>query len=114
MLIWRKRALRRSLPFENQRDFDEAQRGFIAAPGYKRIMAEAGNLAWDLGSYDFLLRCFDSVFDCIHPSLPRQAILNMAYGLYEVFPNEQGQIARSRDLSLFVGHAQCKLFAGKH
>lgn len=62
-----QKALRRSLPFEDQRDFEEAQRGFIAAPDYKQIMAEAGNVAWDMGSYDFLLRGFDSVFDTIHP-----------------------------------------------
>ena len=76
-----QRALRNSLPFEDQRDFEEAQRGFLAAPDYKQIMAEAGNVAWDMGCYDFLLRGFDSVFDSIHPSLQRQAILNMAYGL---------------------------------
>jgi hypothetical protein len=33
-----QKALRRSLPFEDQRDFDEAQRGFIAAPDYKQII----------------------------------------------------------------------------
>lgn len=38
-------SLRRSLPFEDQRDFEEAQRGFIAAPDYKQIRAEAGNVA---------------------------------------------------------------------
>lgn len=93
-----QKALRRSLPFEDQRDFDEAQRGFIAAPDYKQIMAEAGNVAWDMGSYDFLLRGFDSVFDSIHPSLQRQAVLNMAYGLYEVLPDKIYQI-RGFDLA---------------
>ena len=93
-----QKALRRSLPFEDQRDFEEAQRGFIAAPDYKQIMAEAGNVAWDMGSYDFLLRGFDSVFDSIHPSLQRQAVLNMAYGLYEVLPDKIYQI-RGFDLA---------------
>jgi alkyl sulfatase BDS1-like metallo-beta-lactamase superfamily hydrolase len=93
-----QKALRRSLPFEDQRDFDEAQRGFIAAPDYKQIMAEAGNVAWDMGSYDFLLRGFDSVFDSIHPSLQRQGVLNMAYGLYEVLPDKIYQI-RGFDLA---------------
>jgi hypothetical protein len=50
-----QKALRRSLPFEDQRDFEEAQRGFLSAPDYKQIMAEAGNVAWDMGSYEF--RC---------------------------------------------------------
>ena len=93
-----QQALRNSLPFEDQRDFEEAQRGFIAAPDYKQIMAEAGNVAWDMGCYDFLLRGFDSVFDSIHPSLQRQAILNMAYGLYEVVPDKIYQV-RGFDLA---------------
>ncbi|MCS5690463.1 MBL fold metallo-hydrolase [Cyanobium sp. FGCU-6] len=93
-----QKALRRSLPFEDQRDFEEAQRGFIAAPDYRQIMAEAGNVAWDMGCYNFLLRGFDSVFDSIHPSLQRQAVLNMAYGLYEVLPERIYQI-RGFDLA---------------
>jgi len=76
--------LRKALPFEDKRDFEEAKKGFIAAPPYKQIMAEAGNVAWDIGSYEFLLDGKD--FDSIHPSLQRQAILNMGYGLSEVVP----------------------------
>ena len=48
--------LRKTLPFDDKRDFEEAQKGFIAAPPYKQIMADAGNVAWDMGSYDFLLQ----------------------------------------------------------
>ena len=88
--------LRKSLPFEDKRDFEDAKKGFIAAPPYKQIMAEAGNVAWDMGSYDFLLQGKD--FDSIHPSLQRQAILNMAYGLYEVVPGRIYQI-RGFDLA---------------
>jgi alkyl sulfatase BDS1-like metallo-beta-lactamase superfamily hydrolase len=93
-----QRALRRSLPFEDQRDYEEAQRGFLAAPDYQQIMAEAGHVAWDMGSYEFLLNGFDSVFDSIHPSLQRQAVLNMAYGLYEVLPDRIYQV-RGFDLA---------------
>ncbi|MEB3259588.1 MAG: alkyl sulfatase dimerization domain-containing protein [Cyanobacteriota bacterium] len=93
-----QRALRHSLPFEDQRDFEEAQRGFLAAPDYRQIMAEAGHVAWDMGCYDFLLNGFDSVFDSIHPSLQRQAVLNMAYGLYEVVPDRIYQV-RGFDLA---------------
>ena len=75
---------RKTLPFEDRRDFAEAKKGFIAAPDYKKIMAEAGHVAWDMGSYEWLLQGKD--FDSIHPSLQRQAILNMNYGLYEVIP----------------------------
>jgi alkyl sulfatase BDS1-like metallo-beta-lactamase superfamily hydrolase len=76
--------LRQSLPFDDKKDFEEQKKGFIAAPDYKQIMAEAGHVAWDMGSYEWLLQGKD--FDSIHPSLQRQAILNMNYGLYEVIP----------------------------
>ena len=88
--------LRKTLPFEDKRDFEEAKKGFIAAPPYKQIMADAGNVAWDMGSYEFLLQGKD--FDSIHPSLQRQAILNMAYGLYEVVPGRIWQV-RGFDLA---------------
>ncbi|PSJ52198.1 hypothetical protein C7I84_26635 [Mesorhizobium ephedrae] len=89
-------AQRKTLPLDDQRDFEEAKRGFIAAPPYKQIMAEAGNVAWDMESYEFLLQGKD--FDSIHPSLQRQAILNMAYGLYEVVPDKIYQV-RGFDLA---------------
>jgi alkyl sulfatase BDS1-like metallo-beta-lactamase superfamily hydrolase len=76
--------LRKSLPFEDKQDFEEQKRGFVAAPEYKQIMAEKGHVAWDMGKYDWLLEGKD--FDSVHPSLQRQAILNMNYGLYEVMP----------------------------
>ena len=88
--------LKNTLPFEDKRDFEEAKRGFIAAPEYKQIMAEAGHVAWDMGSYEFLLQGKD--FESIHPSLQRQAILNMAYGLYEVVPDKIYQV-RGFDLA---------------
>ncbi len=87
---------RKTLPFEDQRDFEESRKGFIAAPDYKTIMADAGNVAWDIGSYDFLLQGKD--FNSIHPSLQRQAILNMGYGLYEVVPGKIYQV-RGFDLA---------------
>ena len=87
---------RATLPFQDERDFEEAKRGFIAAPPYRQIMAEAGNIAWDMGSYDWLLQGQD--FDSIHPSLQRIAVLNMAYGLYEVVPGRIYQV-RGFDLA---------------
>jgi alkyl sulfatase BDS1-like metallo-beta-lactamase superfamily hydrolase len=84
------------LPFEDQRDFEENKRGLIAVPPYKKIMADAGHVAWDMESYQFLLQGQD--FDSVHPSLMRQAILNMAYGLYEVVPNRVYQV-RGFDLA---------------
>lgn len=91
-----RNGLKASLPFDDQRDFEEAKKGFIAAPPYKQIMADAGNVAWDMGSYEFLLKGKD--FESINPSLQRQAILNMAYGLYEVVPGRIYQV-RGFDLA---------------
>jgi alkyl sulfatase BDS1-like metallo-beta-lactamase superfamily hydrolase len=88
--------LKVELPFSDKRDFDEAARGFIAAPPYKKIMADAGNVAWDMDSYQWLLKGQD--FASIHPSLQRQAVLNMAYGLYEVVPGRIYQV-RGFDLA---------------
>ena len=79
-----QKKMRQSLPFDDKRDFEEQKKGFIAAPDYKQIMADAGHVAWDMGSYEWLLQ--GENFDSIHPSLQRQAILNMNYGLYEVIP----------------------------
>jgi len=72
------------LSLDDQRDLEEAARGFLAAPEFRQIMADAGHVAWDMGRYDFLLEGRE--FESLHPSLQRQAILNMAYGLYEVTP----------------------------
>jgi alkyl sulfatase BDS1-like metallo-beta-lactamase superfamily hydrolase len=89
-------AAREALPFGDSRDFEEARKGFIAAPEYRQIMAEAGHVAWDIGSFDFLLDGQD--FDGIHPSLQRQAVLNLEYGLYEVIPDRIYQV-RGFDLA---------------
>ena len=89
-------AQRAGLPFDDDRDFAEARRGFLVAPGYRQIMAEAGHVAWDIGAYDFLLS--GEQFDSIHPSLQRQATLNMEYGLFEVVPGQVYQV-RGFDLA---------------
>ena len=94
--VEQQQALRKSLPFEDQRDFEESQRGFVAAPPYRQIKSEAGGIAWNMAQYDFLLQGKD--FDSINPSLQRQAVLNMGYGLYEVVPGRIWQV-RGFDLS---------------
>jgi alkyl sulfatase BDS1-like metallo-beta-lactamase superfamily hydrolase len=91
-----QKALRTSLPFDDKRDFEEASKGLVAAPDYKQIKAEDGHVAWDMASYGWLLE--DQQHDSIHPSLQRQAVLNMAYGLYEVVPDKIYQV-RGYDLA---------------
>jgi len=75
---------RASLPFADKQDFEEQKKGFIAAPTYMKIMADAGHAAWDMDRWQWVLESED--FDSVHPSLLRQAKLNMNYGLYEVIP----------------------------
>lgn len=90
-----RRKVAADLPFADTRDFEEARRGFIAPLPSNTVMADAGNIAWDLESYKWLLQ--DKDFTSIHPSLQRMARLNMNAGLYEVLP---GKIYQVRGLDL--------------
>ena len=51
----------------------------------KQILNSQGAVVWDMGQYEFLLS--GEEFDSMHPSLQRQATLNMNFGLYEVVPD---------------------------
>lgn len=73
-----------SLPFADQRDFEEQKKGLIAPMKDLKIMADAGHVAWDMERFQFLDT--QDEFDSIHPSLVRQSVLNNNYGLYEVIP----------------------------
>ena len=53
LAIWEN--WKKTLPFEDKRDFEEAQNGFIAAPIFRQIKNAAGDVVWDIGRYDFLL-----------------------------------------------------------
>jgi alkyl sulfatase BDS1-like metallo-beta-lactamase superfamily hydrolase len=75
---------RATLPFADRQDFEEQEKGFIARPESGIIMADAGNVAWDMERYEFLLEADE--IDSIHPSMLRQSQLNMNFGLYEVIP----------------------------
>ena len=70
------------LPFDDTRDFDEADKGFIAAPDSWIVKGPAGNTVWDLERYKWFLR--DTDFPSVHPSLQRVSRLNMKVGLYKV------------------------------
>jgi alkyl sulfatase BDS1-like metallo-beta-lactamase superfamily hydrolase len=75
---------RRTLPFDDTRDFDENKKGLIAPMKQRQIPADAGHITWDMDQFNFI-DAKDS-FDSIHPSLHRIAKLNQNYGLYEVVP----------------------------
>ncbi len=75
---------RATLPFHDRKDFEEQKRGFIARPESGIIMADAGNVAWDMERYGFLLD--GDAINSVHPSMLRMSQLNMNFGLYEVIP----------------------------
>jgi alkyl sulfatase BDS1-like metallo-beta-lactamase superfamily hydrolase len=78
------RKARETMPFSDKRDFEEAEKGFIAPLKSMVIRADAGHVAWDIERYEFLSESRD--FDSIHPSLQRQSTLNQKTGLFEVIP----------------------------
>lgn len=69
------------LPFDDTRDFADADRGFIAALSPCVITAADGRVVWDNDSYDFLE---GEAPTSVHPSLWRQSQLAAKQGLYEV------------------------------
>lgn len=70
------------LPFSNTQDFEDANRGFIAALPEGNIKLNDGTIIWDLNKYSFLKD--DKVPDTVNPSLWRIAQLNMNNGLFKV------------------------------
>jgi alkyl sulfatase BDS1-like metallo-beta-lactamase superfamily hydrolase len=75
---------RKTLPFSDRDDFAEWERGFIARREDPKIIADAGNVAWDMERYEFLDE--PDKIDSVHPSLLRISELNNNFGLYEVIP----------------------------
>lgn len=73
---------RNTLPFADQEDFKLVEKGLIAQQKDLEIKDANGKVVWELGNYRFLLDGLD--YDSIHPSLQRQAQLNMHHGLYKV------------------------------
>ena len=71
------------LPFHDTTDFDNADRGFIAALSPCVIKAADGRVVWDNDSYSFLRGPAPT---SVHPSLWRQSTLAAKQGLYEVVP----------------------------
>ena len=75
-------ALLEELPFADQQDFEDAQRGFIATLPEVVIKADDGHTVWSLKGYEFLDQ--EEPPPSINPSLWRMAQLNMNNGLFEV------------------------------
>jgi alkyl sulfatase BDS1-like metallo-beta-lactamase superfamily hydrolase len=70
-----------TLPFTDRTDFDDADRGFIAALEPCVVTAADGRVVWDNDAYAFLDADAPT---SVHPSLWRQSQLAAKQGLYEV------------------------------
>ncbi|WP_216902053.1 alkyl/aryl-sulfatase [Nocardia alni] len=72
-----------TLPFDDDADFEDADRGFLATLEPAVLRRPDGHTVWDGQAYDFLR---DDCPDTVNPSLWRQAQLAARHGLYEVAP----------------------------
>ena len=84
-----------SLPFHDTRDFEDADRGFIAALEPGVVRTADGQIVWDNDSYAFL---DGDAPASVNPSLWRQSQLAARQGLYEVVAGGIYQV-RGLDLS---------------
>jgi alkyl sulfatase BDS1-like metallo-beta-lactamase superfamily hydrolase len=75
-------AVLKQLPFADQEDFQDAQRGFVATLPEGIIKTADGKTAWDLKAYEFLKQ--QDAPPTVNPSLWRMARLNMNNGLFQV------------------------------
>ena len=75
------RRLARSLPFDDDIDFELAKRGRLANDPKLQITTDDGQVVWDMTAYGFTEG--DAPYT-VNPSLWRQAKLNMIHGLFEV------------------------------
>ncbi|MBL4871648.1 MAG: MBL fold metallo-hydrolase [Robiginitomaculum sp.] len=69
------------LDFTDRRDFEAADRGFIATMESGEILDADGNVVTSMKAYDFLKQEAPAT---VNPSLWRQSQLNAKHGLYEV------------------------------
>ena len=82
------------LPFDDEVDLEDALRGFVAAPGYREILAGEGETALSVDGSDWMLDDPDH----LDQALRRRVALTLSYGLYEVLPNRIYQV-RGFDLA---------------
>ena len=74
-------ALAQRLPLDDQQDFDDANRGFLAAIEADAITKPDGTPVWPIKQFDFL---DGEAPDTVNPSLWRQGKLVSKHGLFEV------------------------------
>ncbi|HHF2901061.1 TPA: alkyl/aryl-sulfatase [Vibrio alginolyticus] len=72
------------LPFNDKKDFENAQKGFIAKQDVVTIKNDNGDVVWDLEAYKKYISLDKPSPNTVNPSLWRNAQLNMINGLFEV------------------------------
>ena len=77
----RNAALQEFLPFDDTRDFANAERGFIATLDTGKVVTASGATSYDTTQFEFLT---GDAPETVNPSLWRQSKLNAKDGLYEV------------------------------
>jgi alkyl sulfatase BDS1-like metallo-beta-lactamase superfamily hydrolase len=81
-VVEQQQLLLKTLPFSDNRDFEDANRGLVT-PIEEPVLAEDGTVLWDNSTYDFLSGACP---DTVNPSLWRQSQLAAIDGLFEVVP----------------------------
>ena len=71
-----------ALPFHDTQDFTDVRRGYVAGLPELIVRGLRDRVVWDMTAYQFLEE--DEAPDTVHPSLWRQARLNLNHGLFEV------------------------------
>ncbi|MGB3626982.1 MAG: alkyl sulfatase dimerization domain-containing protein [Henriciella sp.] len=69
------------LPLDDQDDYKDAARGFLAAIEAEAILGEDGSVVWSVPQFDFIA---GEAPDTVNPSLWRQSGLTAKHGLFEV------------------------------
>ncbi|HCE3231332.1 MBL fold metallo-hydrolase [Vibrio parahaemolyticus] len=72
------------LPFNDKKDFENAQKGFIAKQDVVTIKNDNGDVVWDLEAYKKYISLDKPSPNTVNPSLWRNTQLNMINGLFEV------------------------------
>src|SRR6516165_8026336 len=83
-VVARQAEVRKTLPFADTADFDDAARGFLGTIEHARSVNPQGRTVWSLEPYGFLST--EQAPPTVNPSLWRQSRLNMHHGLFEVVP----------------------------
>ncbi len=94
--IARNRALAETLPFSDEVDFENVQRGFLGTRPDAVIRNASGRIIWSMEPFGFQAGNAPPP-DSVNPSLWRQARLNLVHGLFKV--TEEIYQVRGFDLS---------------